>query len=53
MARAITRETKREGQKTHNLQEQKKGKKLVPFVVGSYFTHDPSSVVNMQIVRCK
>jgi len=28
----------------------KKRKELVFFVVGSYFTHDPSNVVDMQIM---
>jgi hypothetical protein len=29
----------------------KEGKELVPLTVGSYFTHNPSNVANMQIVR--
>jgi hypothetical protein len=29
----------------------KEGRELVPFMVGSYFTHNPSNVANMQIVR--
>jgi hypothetical protein len=28
----------------------KKGEKLVPLVVGSYLTHCPSNVINMQIM---
>jgi hypothetical protein len=35
MVGTITREAKREGQKTNNLQEPKKGRELVPLVVGS------------------
>jgi hypothetical protein len=48
MVRSITWETKREGQRqaknctTHR--NQKKGKKLVPIMVGSYLTHTPSNV---------
>jgi hypothetical protein len=30
----------------------KKGKKLVPLVVGNYFTHGPYNVTNMQIMGC-
>jgi hypothetical protein len=54
MVETITREIKKEGQKKvkrHNSQEQKKGRKLVPFMVGSYLTHCPSNVTCMQIVR--
>jgi hypothetical protein len=47
--------TKREGQrkakKTQSLQEnkrKKKGRELVPLVVGSYLTHGPSNVTCMQ-----
>jgi hypothetical protein len=50
MAGTITRETKREGQKKAKRQttrkNQKKGRKLIPFVVGSYFTHSPSNVAS-------
>jgi hypothetical protein len=42
MARTITWETKREGQKMHNPQKPKKGRELLPFMVGSYLTHGPS-----------
>jgi hypothetical protein len=51
MAITITWETKRDGQKTNNLQEPKKGRELVPLVVGSYLTHSPSIVTCMQIVK--
>jgi hypothetical protein len=51
MAGTITGETKREGQKTNNLQEPKKGNELVFLVVGSYLTHSPFNVTCMQIVR--
>jgi hypothetical protein len=52
MVRTIARETKREGQKMNNLHElKKKGKELIPLVVGSYFTHNPSNVTCMQIMR--
>jgi hypothetical protein len=55
MAETITRETKREGQKkvkrytTHR--NQKKRRELIPFVVGNYLTHGPSTVACMQVVR--
>jgi hypothetical protein len=55
MAKTITRETKREGQSKAKRctcpMNQKKGKKLVPLVIGSYFLHGPSNVANMQIVK--
>jgi hypothetical protein len=51
MARTITREKKREGQKTHNPHEPKKKKGVVFLVVGNYLTHDLSNVNNMQIVK--
>ncbi len=55
MARTITWETKKEGQKKAkrhtNIRTKKKGRKLVPFVVGSYFTHNPFDVACMQIMR--
>jgi hypothetical protein len=41
----------KKGQKMHNLQESKKGRELVLFIVGNYFTHNPSNVAYMQIVR--
>jgi hypothetical protein len=31
----------KKGQKTNNPKEPKKGGELVPFMVGSYFTHRP------------
>ncbi len=55
MVGTITRETKREDQRkvkrrpTHN--NKKKRKELVPFMVGSYFIHNPSNVTCMQIKR--
>jgi hypothetical protein len=55
MAETITREIKREGQREAKrritCKNQKKGRKLIPFVVGSYFTHNLSNVTHMQIVR--
>jgi hypothetical protein len=55
MTGTIKEETKREGQrkaKRHTTcKNQEKGKKLVPFVVGSNLTHGPSNVACMQIVR--
>jgi hypothetical protein len=50
MARTIIRETKREGQKMHNMQDPKQGRELIPLMVGNYFTHNPSKVTCMQIV---
>jgi len=53
MVGTIIGETKREGQRkvkrctTHKNPK----KKLVPLVVGSYFTHSPSNVACMQIIR--
>jgi hypothetical protein len=35
----------------HNLQEPKKGRKLVPLMVRNYLIHDPSNVTYMQILR--
>ncbi len=29
----------------------KERRKLIPFMVGSYFTHSPYNVANMQVVR--
>jgi hypothetical protein len=53
MAKTITRETKREGQKKAKRciahMNQKNGE-IVPFVVGNYLTHIPSNVTYMQIV---
>jgi RNA recognition motif-containing protein len=51
MAGTITKETKKEGQRMHNPQEPKKRRKQVPLMVGNYFTHSPSNVTCMQIVR--
>jgi hypothetical protein len=52
MARIITWETKSEGKKTNNPHEPKKGKKLIPLMVGrSYLTHCPSNVICTQIVN--
>jgi len=63
MARTMARECQRKAKRhtTHGNQEKgkrpletkKKGKKLVPFVVGSYFTHNPYVIAYMQIVRFK
>jgi hypothetical protein len=54
MARTIPGEKKRgrpkKGQKMHNPKGPKKGKNYSP-VVRSYFTHGPSYVNNMQIMR--
>jgi hypothetical protein len=51
MPKTIMGETKRGGQKngqrTNSLQEPKKRRELVPFVVGSYFTHGPFNVAYM------
>ncbi len=54
----ITGETKREGQKKvkrrttcGNRKKGKKGRELVPLMVGNYLTHDPSIVTCMQIMR--
>ncbi len=55
MVKTIIGETKREGQKeakkhtTHK--NQRKGRKLILFVVGSYLTHSPSNVACMQIMK--
>jgi hypothetical protein len=55
MAQTITGETKREGQKRPKDAQpagtEKKGRELVPLVVGSYLTHGPSNVTCMQIMR--
>jgi hypothetical protein len=48
-------EDKREGQrkvkKCAQLARTKEGKELVPLVVGSYLTHNPSNVTFIQIMR--
>jgi hypothetical protein len=55
MAGTIIGETKREGQRKARrriaCKNQKKGRELASLVVGSYFTHNPSHVICMQIVR--
>jgi hypothetical protein len=57
MAKTIIGETKKEGQrkakrrKTCKNQKKRKGRKLVFLMVGSYFTHYPSNVACMQIVK--
>jgi hypothetical protein len=55
MAGAITEETKKEGQrnaKRHTTHKNKKKRKeLILLVVGNYFTHNPSIVANMQIMK--
>jgi hypothetical protein len=48
MAKIIAREIKREGQKKAKRQ---KRRELIPLVVGNYFTHYPSNVIQMLIVR--
>jgi hypothetical protein len=56
MVGTIIRETKRgrpkKGLKTYNPQEPKKGKELVPLMVGSYLTNGPYNVACMIIVKC-
>jgi len=54
MAGAITWTTKgkaKKGQKKVKLKGIKERKELVPLMVGSYFTHSPSNVTSMQIMR--
>ncbi len=52
MAGTMARETKREGQrKAKRCMGTKKRIKLIPLVVGSYFTQGPFNVTYMQIVR--
>jgi hypothetical protein len=55
MAGTITGETKRVGQRKFKRQpacrNQKRERKLVPLVVGSYLTHGPYNVRFMLIVR--
>jgi hypothetical protein len=50
-----TRERKREGQRKAKrritCKNQEKEGELAPLVVGNYFTHNPSNVTCMQIVR--
>jgi hypothetical protein len=55
MAKIIPGETKRgrpkKGQKMQSLKGPKRGREIVSFVVGNYFTHNISNVTSMQIVR--
>jgi hypothetical protein len=55
MIGTITRETKREGQRkakrNTTCMNPKKGKEPVPLMVRSYFTHSPSNVPCMQILK--
>jgi len=54
MVGIITREEKKRKAKERYKDEQstrKQKRKLIPFVVGSYLTHDPSSVTCIQIVK--
>jgi hypothetical protein len=54
MAGTITQKTKGEAKekpKDSQLAGIKERRELVPLVVGSYFTHSPSNVASMQIVR--
>jgi hypothetical protein len=55
MVETIVGETKRQAKERPKDEQptwtKKKKKKLVPFVVGSYFTHGLSNVICMQIVR--
>jgi hypothetical protein len=50
MARTMVGETKREGQRNAK-RPIDKNKKLVPLVVGNYFTHSLSNVTYMQFVK--
>jgi hypothetical protein len=53
MVGIITRETKKEGQrkaKRCTTCKPKKGRELIPLVVGSYFTHGPPNVACTQIM---
>jgi hypothetical protein len=54
MVGTITQKTKgkaKERLKDAQPARTKEGRELVPFVVGSYLTHNPSNVANMQIVK--
>jgi hypothetical protein len=42
--RGNKKERPKKGQKMHNAHEPKKGRKLILFMVGSYFTHIPFNV---------
>jgi hypothetical protein len=39
------------GQKANNRKNQKKGRELVLYLVGSYFTHSTSNVAYIQIMK--
>jgi len=51
MVETITGEGQRKAKRLTNCGNQKKGKKLIPLMVGSYFTHGPFNVASMQIVK--
>jgi hypothetical protein len=54
MAETITRKTKgkaKEKPKDTQPARTKEGRELVPFVVGSYFTHNLFNIVYMQIMK--
>jgi hypothetical protein len=54
VAKTITHTTKgrpKKGQKDVKPKGTKEGRELVPFMVESYFTHSPSNVICMQIVK--
>jgi hypothetical protein len=47
MAETILGETKKEGQKKHNLKGPKRGRKLISLMVGSYLTQNLFNVASM------
>ncbi len=54
MVRTITRETKKEGQrkaKRHTTYMNKIKSNLILLMIGSHFTHDPSNVTCIQIMK--
>jgi hypothetical protein len=51
MARTIRVQAKEGPKHPQPVGIKKKGRELVPLVVGSYFSHGPSNVVQMQIVK--
>jgi hypothetical protein len=54
MVKTIARKTKGQGQRKAKrcvTRKNQKGRKLIPLVVGSYFTHSLSNVTRMQIVK--
>jgi len=56
MARTITQKTKRKAKERPTYAQPigtKEGRKLVPLVVGSHFTHNPFNVTYMEIVKSK